>query len=56
MIISSTLSWAGNIARMEKGRGAFIILTCKPLGRPRHRWENNIRIDLGEICLYEELG
>ena len=36
---------------MEEGRSAFKILTCKPtgkrtLGRPRRRWEDNIRIDL----------
>ena len=39
---------------MEEGRSAFKILTGKPtgkgpLGRPRHRWEDNIRIDLEEI-------
>ena len=36
---------------MEEGRSAFKILTGKPtgkrpLGRPRHRWEDNIRMDL----------
>ena len=41
------------MARMEEGRSAFKILTGKPtgkrnLGRPRRRWENNIRIDLEE--------
>ena len=39
---------------MEEGRSALIILTGKPtgkrpLGRPRRRWENNIRMDLEEI-------
>ena len=39
---------------MEKGRSAFKILTAKPtekrpLGRPRRRWEDNIRMDLEEI-------
>ena len=39
---------------MEEGRTAFKILTGKPtgkrpLGRPRRRWEDNIRIDLEEI-------
>ena len=39
---------------MEEGRSAFIILTGKatgkiPLGRPRRRWEGNIRMDLEEI-------
>ena len=41
---------------MEEGRSGFKILTGKPtgkkpLGRPRRRWENNIRIDLKEICI-----
>ena len=42
------------VARMEKGRSAFKILIGKPtgkrhLGRPRRRWEDNIRMDLEEI-------
>ena len=28
----------------------------KPLGRPRHRWEENIRIDLKEIISIREIG
>ena len=48
------LRWAGHVARMEEGMGAFKILTGKPtgkraLGRPRRRREDNIRIDLEEI-------
>ena len=43
-----------HVARMEEGRSAFKILTGKPtgkrsLGRPRRRWEDNIRMDLEEI-------
>ena len=39
---------------MKEGRSAFKILTGKPtgkrhLGRPRRRWEGNIRMDLEEI-------
>ena len=50
VIKSRRLRWAGHVARMEKGRSAFKILTGKPtrnkpLGRPRHRWEDNIRMD-----------
>ena len=42
------------VSRMEEGRSAFKILTGKhtgkrPLGSPRRRWEDNIRIDLEEI-------
>ena len=48
------LRWAGHVARMEEGRSAFRILTGtpaqkRPLGRPRRRWEDNIRMDLKEI-------
>jgi len=48
------LSWAGQVVRIEEGRSAFKILTGKPkgkrsFGRPRRRWEDNIRMDLEEI-------
>jgi hypothetical protein len=48
------LRWAGHIARMEDGRSIFKILTGtstgkRPLGRPRHRWEDSTRMDLKEI-------
>ena len=54
VIKSRRLRWAGHVARMEEGRNAFKILTGKPtgkrpLGRPMHRWEDNIRMDLEEI-------
>ena len=54
MIKSRRLSWAGHVARMEEGRSAFKVLTDKPtgkrpLGRPRRRWEDNIRRDLEEM-------
>ena len=48
--------WAGHVARMEKGRNAFKIVTGRPtptgnrpLGGPRHRWEDNIKLYLKEI-------
>ena len=48
MIKSRRLRWTGYVTRMEEGRSA---LTGKPtgrrpLGRPRRRWEDNIRMDL----------
>ena len=54
VIKSRRLRWAGHIARTEEGRSAFKILTGiptgkRPLGRPRRRWEDNIRMDLKEI-------
>jgi hypothetical protein len=50
MIKSRRMRWAGHVARMEENR----ILVGKPegkrpLGRPRRRWEDNIRMDLREI-------
>ena len=54
MIKSRRLRWVGHVARMEEGRSAFNILTGKPtgkrpLGRPRRKWEDNIRMDLKEM-------
>ena len=51
MIKSKILRWAGHVTRVEEGRSAFKILTGKPtgnrpLGRPRRRWEDNIRMDV----------
>ena len=51
MINSRRLIWAGHVVRMEEDRSAFKILTGtptgkRPLGRPRRRWEDNIRMDL----------
>ena len=55
---SRRLRWAGYVARMEESRSAFKILTGKPtgkrpLGRPRRRWEDNIRMDLEGIGINE---
>jgi len=50
--------WAGNVARMSEERGAYRVLVGKPkgnkpLGRPRRRWVNNIRMDLQDVgCGY----
>jgi hypothetical protein len=45
---------AGHVARMGKVRGVHNILVGRPggrrpLGRPRRRWEDNIKMDLREI-------
>ena len=45
------LRWAGHVAIMEDGKSAFKILTGlptgkRPLGRPRRKWKDNIRMDL----------
>ena len=54
MIKSRILRWIGHVTRMEEGGSAFKILTGKPtgkrsLGKPRRRWEDNIRMDFEEI-------
>jgi hypothetical protein len=46
--------WAGHVAHMGEVRGAYNILVGRPegrrpLGRPRRRWEDNIKMDLREI-------
>jgi hypothetical protein len=48
------MRWAGHETRMGEKRNAYRILVGKPegkrpLGRPRRRWVNNIKIDLREI-------
>jgi hypothetical protein len=48
------MMWAGHVAHMGEERKAYRVLVEKPEGkrplrRPRHRWENGIRIDLKEI-------
>ena len=53
-IKSRRLRWAGHVARMEQSRNAYRILVGKPeskrrLGRPRRRWEDNIKMDLREV-------
>jgi hypothetical protein len=54
VIKSRRMRWAGNVARMGEGRGAYRVLVGRPEGkrplvRPRHRWEDNIKMDLREI-------
>ena len=54
VIKSRRMRWAGHVARMEEERGVHKIFVWKPegkrpLGRPRHRWEDSIKIDLQEV-------
>jgi len=53
-IKSRRMRWAGHVARMGQRRGVYRVLVGKhegncALGRPRHRWEDNIRMDLQEV-------
>jgi hypothetical protein len=54
IIKSRRMRWVGHVARMGEGRGAYRVLVGRPedkrpLGRPRRRWEDNIKMDLEEI-------
>jgi hypothetical protein len=54
VIKTRRLRWAGHVARMGEGRDVYSVLVGRPegkrpLGRPRRRWENNIKMDLREI-------
>jgi hypothetical protein len=53
MIKSRTMRWEGHVARMGEKTNAYRILVGKPegkrqLGRPRHRWVDNIKMGLRE--------
>jgi len=54
LIKSRRMRWAGHVARMEETRALYKVLVSKPegkkqLGRPRRRWDDNIKIDLQEV-------
>ena len=48
------MGWARHVARIGEGRGVYRVLVGRsegkrPLGRPRRRWEDNIKMDLQEV-------
>ena len=55
VVKSRRMRWGGgHVARMGEGRGVHRVLVGKPegrrpLGRPRLRWEDNIKMDLQEV-------
>ena len=54
VIKSGRLRWVGHVARMGKRRGAYRVFVGKPEGRrplrrPRHKWEDNIKMGLREV-------
>jgi hypothetical protein len=54
VVKSRQMRWAGHVARMGEDRGVNRVLVGrpegkKPLGRTRHRWEDNIKMDLQEV-------
>jgi hypothetical protein len=53
VIKSRRMRWAGHVARMGEGRGVYRVLvgrpeSKRPLGRPRCRWEDNIKMEFRE--------
>ena len=53
-VIKSRMGWAEHVARMGERRGVYRVLVGKPegkrpLGRPRRRWEDNIKMILPEV-------
>ena len=54
VVKSRRMRWEGHVARMGEGRGVYRVLIGKPdgkrpLGRPRRRWDDNIKMDLKEV-------
>jgi len=54
VVKSRRMRWVGHVACMGEGRGVHRVLVGKtegrrPLGRPRRRWEANIKMDLQEV-------
>jgi len=54
LIKSRRMRWVGHVARMGERRSVYRVLVGKPerkrpLGRPRSRWEDNIKVDLQEM-------
>jgi len=54
VIKSRRMRWAGHVVHMGEGRGVYRVLVGipegkRPLGRPRRRWEDNIKMDLQEV-------
>jgi hypothetical protein len=58
VIKSRRMRWMGHVARMGEGRGVYRILVGRPkgkrpLGRPRRRWKDNIKMEVREMGIDE---
>jgi hypothetical protein len=54
VVKSKRVKWVGHVARMGEDRGVYRVLVGKPeekrpLGKPRRRWEDNIKMDLQKV-------
>jgi len=61
VINSRIMRWAGHVARIGVRREVYRVLVGKPerkrpLGRPRRRWEDNIKMDLQEVGSWLRIG
>jgi hypothetical protein len=56
-VIKSRMRWAGHVARKRERRGVFRVLVGnpegrRPIGRPRRRWQDNIKMDFQKVRLW----
>jgi hypothetical protein len=56
-VIKSRMRWAGHVARLGEVRGVYRVLVGKPegkkpLGRPRRRWEDNVKMGLQKVSCW----
>ena len=61
VIKSRRMRWAGHVARLGEKRAVYRVLVGKPegkrpLGKPRRRWVDNIRMDLQDVGRWTGLG
>jgi hypothetical protein len=61
VIKSRRMRWTGHVARMGEGIGVYRVLVEKPegkrpLGKPRRRWEENIKMDIQEVWVWTGLS
>jgi len=54
VIKKSRMRWAGHVARVGESRGVYRVSVEKPerkrpLGRPRRKWDDNIKMDLKDV-------
>ena len=62
VIKSRKMRWVGHVARIGERRGAYGIFVWRkpegkrPLGRPRRRWEDNIKMELQEMGWGASIG
>jgi hypothetical protein len=61
LIKSRRMRWVEHVAHMGEGRAIYRVLVWRPegkrpLGRPRHRWEDNIKMNQREMGLMGQTG